>query len=103
MLTAGIVAASLGITSKAAASALVTLADAGILTLGGQLPAAGRGRPAPVWVSEELLALAGASPWRWAVQRRQLAESSGRLVVTGVIEAPLTDEVVQALRDADQR
>ena len=64
VLTAGIVADALGITSKAAASALGSLAAAGILTLGGQLPASGRGRPAPVWVSEELLALAGASPLR---------------------------------------
>ena len=64
VLTARIVADALDITPKAAADALTTLADAGILTVGGALPAPGRGRPAPVYVSPELLALAGATPLR---------------------------------------
>ena len=38
-----------------------------------------------------------------AVQLGQLVESSGRLVVTGASASPLSDDVVQALRDADQR
>ena len=64
VLTAPAVAAALDITPKAAADALKTLAAAGILTPHGRLPAPGRGRPAPVYVSVELLALAGASPLR---------------------------------------
>lgn len=66
VLTAPLVAEALGVTGKAARQALRTLADAGVLTAHdpasgtGERP--GRGRPAHVYVSEELLGLTGASP-----------------------------------------
>ena len=68
VLTAPVVSDALGLTGKAAREALRTLADAGVLTpyVSSSDPAGspGRGRPAHVYVSEELLGLAGASPLR---------------------------------------
>ena len=64
VLTAPIVAEGLGLTRKGAGDALQTLADAGVLTLYSTSAPTGRGRPARVYVSEELLGLAGPSPVR---------------------------------------
>ena len=64
VLTAPIVAAALGLTRKGAGGALRTLADAGVLTPYSASALTGRGRPAQVYVSEELLGLAGSSPVR---------------------------------------
>lgn len=64
VLTSGIVAAQLGVTGKAGADALETLAGAGILSEHGTAPRTGPGRPARLFVSVELLALAGSSPLR---------------------------------------
>jgi Fic family protein len=64
VLTAPIAAEALGLTRKAAGDALRTLADAGVLAAYATAPAVGRGRPARLFVSEELLGLAGASPLR---------------------------------------
>jgi Fic family protein len=64
VLTTPIVADALGLTRKAGGDALRTLADAGVLTPYATAPPAGRGRPARLYVSEELLGLAGSSPLR---------------------------------------
>lgn len=64
VLTARVVAQELGQTPKAALDALRTLTAAGVLTAYGTEPSSGRGRPAALYVSTELLALAGASPLR---------------------------------------
>jgi len=64
LLTASEVAATLGITPKGARAALVTLADAGVLTRFGTASPSGHGRPADLYVSVELLGLAGATPLR---------------------------------------
>lgn len=67
VLTARVVAGALGLTRQAAGAALRTLAGAGVLTPFTRSRAAapfGRGRPAQLYVSEELLGLAGSSPLR---------------------------------------
>ncbi|MBK5306884.1 MAG: Fic family protein [Frankiaceae bacterium] len=62
VLTARVVADELDQTPKAALDALRTLTAAGVLTAYGTEPPEGRGRPAALFVSTELLALAGATP-----------------------------------------
>ncbi|MHB2024183.1 MAG: Fic family protein [Mycobacteriales bacterium] len=64
LLTATEVVAALGITAKGARAALPGLADAGVLTRFGTVSASGRGRPADLYVSVELLGLAGTTPQR---------------------------------------
>lgn len=64
VLTSALVADLLGVTGKAAADALVTLAEAGVLTEHGTAPQIGAGRPKRLFVSVDLLGLAGASPLR---------------------------------------
>ena len=70
VLTAPVVAEALGLTRKGAGDALRTLAGAGILTSYSTATSrstaaqAGRGRPAHLILSEELLGLAGSSPLR---------------------------------------
>ncbi|CCG03671.1 Fic family protein [Blastococcus saxobsidens] len=68
VLTAPVVSEALGVTGKAAREALRTLADVGVLTAydsaSGTIGSPGRGRPARLYVSEELLGLAGSSPLR---------------------------------------
>ena len=64
VLTATDVVAALGITPKGARAALSGLADAGVLTRFGTVSPSGRGRPADLYVSVELLGLAGATPLR---------------------------------------
>lgn len=64
VLTAPVVASALGLTRQGAGTALRTLADAGILTPFRAAAPSGRGRPAHLYVSEELLGLAGSSPLR---------------------------------------
>lgn len=63
VVTAPVLAGALGLTRQAAGAALRTLADAGVLTPWRSVPS-GRGRPAQLYVSEELLGLAGSSPLR---------------------------------------
>lgn len=64
VLTSSLVAAELGVTSKAASDALGALTCAGILTEHGTAARTGAGRPARLFVSVELLALAGSNPLR---------------------------------------
>jgi Fic family protein len=64
VLTAAEVAAALGTTPKGARAALSALAAAGVLTRFGTVSPSGRGRPADLYVSDELLGLAGATPLR---------------------------------------
>jgi Fic family protein len=64
VLSAPVVADALGITRKGAGDALATLAEVGILTPHGSAAPTGRGRPAHLYISEELLGLAGSSPLR---------------------------------------
>ncbi len=68
VLTAPFVAGALGLSRQAAGVALRTLADAGVLTpCRAPHPAAARpgpGRPPQLYVSEELLGLAGSGPLR---------------------------------------
>lgn len=65
VLSAPLVAAELGLTRTGAGDALRTLADAGVLTpYRSSTPRASPGRPAQLYVSTELLGLAGASPLR---------------------------------------
>ena len=64
VLTSAEVVAALGTTPKGARAALSALADAGVLTRYGTLSPSGRGRPAGLYVSTELLGLAGATPLR---------------------------------------
>jgi Fic family protein len=64
VLSAPVVVDTLGLTRKGAGDALATLAEVGILTPQGSAAAVGRGRPARLYVSEELLSLAGSSPLR---------------------------------------
>jgi hypothetical protein len=63
VLTSTVVARELDVSVKSSISALGQLSDAGVLTAVGPT-AFGAGRPAQVYVSRELLALAGASPMR---------------------------------------
>jgi hypothetical protein len=58
------VVTTLGTTPKGARAALSALADAGVLTRYGTVSPSGRGRPADLYVSVELLGLAGATPLR---------------------------------------
>lgn len=64
VLTAPVVSSALGLTRQGAGTALRTLADAGVLTPYRATERSGRGRPAQLYVSEELLGLAGSSPLR---------------------------------------
>ncbi|MGH9107000.1 MAG: Fic family protein [Acidimicrobiales bacterium] len=65
VLTAPIVVEALGLTRKGAGDALRALADAGVLTpFRTAAPTGNRGRPAQVYVSEELLGLVASSPLR---------------------------------------
>ncbi|MGO9455646.1 MAG: Fic family protein [Acidimicrobiales bacterium] len=64
VLTAPAVAGALGLTRQSAGAALRTLADAGVLTTYRGAAPSGRGRPAQLYVSEELLGLTGSSPLR---------------------------------------
>lgn len=64
VLTSAEVVTALGVTPKGARTALSALADAGVLTRFGTLAPSGRGRPAGLYVSVELLGLAGATPLR---------------------------------------
>lgn len=61
VLSAPIVADALSLSRPAAGGALRTLADAGVLTRCRTAAAPGRGRPLQLYVSEELLGLAGSS------------------------------------------
>jgi Fic family protein len=54
----------LGISRKAAGATLRRLADVGILTEYGNVPPAGAGQPAALYVSRDLLGLASSSPLR---------------------------------------
>lgn len=64
VLTSADVVAALDLTPKGARAALSDLADAGVLARYGKLSVSGRGRPADLYVSVELLGLAGATPLR---------------------------------------
>jgi Fic family protein len=64
VLTSADVVTALGTTPKGARAALSALADAGVLTRYGTVSPNGRGRPADLYVSAELLGLAGATPLR---------------------------------------
>lgn len=59
VLSAPIVAEKLGLTRKAAGDALKTLVEVGVLTPQSPAPSVGPGRPAQLYVSEELLGFAG--------------------------------------------
>jgi Fic family protein len=62
-LTTGVVSSELGISNKAANAALRQLADAGVLLEYGTV-VKGPGKPSTLYVSRELLALAGSNPLR---------------------------------------
>jgi Fic family protein len=64
VFTTPIIERELGISRKAAGATLHRLADAGILMEYGTVPSAGSGQPAALYVSRELLGLAGSSPLR---------------------------------------
>jgi Fic family protein len=64
VFTTPILERELGISRKAAGATLHRLADAGILTEYGTVPPAGAGQPAALYVSRDLLGLAGSSPLR---------------------------------------
>jgi Fic family protein len=64
VMTASTVAQRLDVPRKTALAALVSLADAGVLVEHGDLRRVGAGRPSRLFVSAELLGLAGASPLR---------------------------------------
>lgn len=64
VLSAPIVANALGLTRKGAGDALRTLAEVGILIPYRAATTSGPGRPAQLYVSEELLGLAGSSTLR---------------------------------------
>jgi hypothetical protein len=64
VLTTPILVSELGISFRAAGSALRRLATAGILTSYGTVAPATSGQPAVLYVSRELLGLAGSSPVR---------------------------------------
>jgi Fic family protein len=63
VLTSDVVASELGVTNKAANAALRQVADSAVLLEYGTV-SKGRGQPAKLYVSRELLGLAGASPLR---------------------------------------
>lgn len=62
VLRSGVLEHELGVTNKAANAALRALVDSGVLLEHGTAGSRGRGRPARLYVSEELLALVGSSP-----------------------------------------
>jgi Fic family protein len=64
VLTSDRIADQTGLTRRAVNNALHTLADAGVVSEHGVMPPTGRGRPTRLYVSEELLALAGSTPLR---------------------------------------
>lgn len=64
VFTTPVLGSALGISRKAAGSTLRRLADVGILSAYGTVPPAGAGQPAALYVSRELLGLAGSSPLR---------------------------------------
>jgi Fic family protein len=64
VFTTPVIERELGISRKAAGATLRRLADAGVLTEYGTVPPAGAGQPAALYVSGELLGLAGSSPLR---------------------------------------
>jgi len=64
VLTSPIVAAELGISNKVAIDALEDLVSAGVLLDYGRVAPLRRGQPPRLFVSRELLALAGSSPLR---------------------------------------
>lgn len=64
VLTAQVVAREIGVPVKTAHVALRQLADAGVLTVHGVTQPSGRGRPARLYVSAELLGLVGSNPLR---------------------------------------
>jgi Fic family protein len=64
VLTTPILEGELGISRKTAGATLRRLAHSGILTEYGTVPPAGAGQPAALYVSRELLGLAGSSPLR---------------------------------------
>lgn len=64
VLTPAELVTDLGLTPKGARAALAALTDAGILTKSGTVSPSGRGRPAALYVSPQLLALSGAAALR---------------------------------------
>ena len=64
VLTSSVVAAELGIPLKSATAALEDLVAAGVLSEHGTAPVRGPGRPARLFISAELLGLAGSTPLR---------------------------------------
>jgi predicted ArsR family transcriptional regulator len=64
VLTSTVLGVQLGVTAKAAHTALDQLAEAGIVLEYGTTEPKGRGRPADLYVCPELLALAGSNPLR---------------------------------------
>jgi Fic family protein len=64
VLTAPIVERELGISRRSAWAALRRLAEVRILTSYGTVPPAGAGQPAALYVSRDLLGLAGSNPLR---------------------------------------
>lgn len=64
VLTPQVVAREIGVPVKTAHLALRQLADAGVLMDYGMRPPSGRGRPARLYVSSELLGLVGSTPLR---------------------------------------
>ena len=63
VLTSDVVSTGLGVTNKAANAALRQAAEAGVLLEYGTV-SQGRGQPAKLYVSRELLGLAGSNPLR---------------------------------------
>jgi Fic family protein len=63
-LTGPLVADALALPPKTAHAALRDLEQAGVLTEHGDIKSGGRGRPSRLYISTELLGLAGASPLR---------------------------------------
>lgn len=64
VLTSQVLVEELGLSRKAALASLYRLAEAGILTAQGTVRRSGSGKPAVLYVSRELLGLAGSSPLR---------------------------------------
>ncbi len=64
VLTSPILERELGVSRRAAWATLRRLAEIGILTSYGKVPPAGAGQPAALYVSRDLLGLAGSNPLR---------------------------------------
>ena len=64
VLTSRVLAEQLGITPKSALATLHRLVDVGVLSEYGTLRRTGPGQPAGLFVSRELLGLAGSAPLR---------------------------------------